>query len=105
MKDKNTIINIAIIAVLVVVLGVMWFFIINALMGSENGDVANMESSSSASYSAVKEITSDEEIDGEEFASTSRILRPWDFPGKSTGVGCHRLLHDKILQQRFKKKN
>ena len=20
------------------------------------------------------------------------ILRPWDFPGKSTGVGCHRLL-------------
>ena len=23
----------------------------------------------------------------------SRLLRPWDFPGKSTGVGCHRLLH------------
>ena len=22
----------------------------------------------------------------------SRLLRPWDFPGKSTGVGCHRLL-------------
>ena len=22
-----------------------------------------------------------------------RLLRPWDFPGKSTGVGCHRLLH------------
>ena len=21
-----------------------------------------------------------------------RLLRPWDFPGKSTGVGCHRLL-------------
>ena len=20
-----------------------------------------------------------------------RLLRPWDFPGKSTGVGCHRL--------------
>ena len=71
MKDKNTIINIAIIAVLVVTLGVMWFFIINALVGSENGDMANMESSSSASYSAVKEITSDEEIDGEEFSSTN----------------------------------
>lgn len=71
MKDKNTIINIAIIAVLVVALGVMWFFIINALMGSENGDMTNMESSSSASYSAVKEITSDEEIDGEEFTSTN----------------------------------
>ena len=21
-----------------------------------------------------------------------RLLCPWDFPGKSTGVGCHRLL-------------
>ena len=21
-----------------------------------------------------------------------RLLRPWDFPSKSTGVGCHRLL-------------
>ena len=24
----------------------------------------------------------------------SRVLRPWDFPGKSTGVGCHCLLHN-----------
>ncbi len=71
MKDKNTIINIAIITALVLALGVMWFFIINALVGSENGDMANMENSSSASYSAVKEITSDEEIDGEEFSSTN----------------------------------
>ena len=23
----------------------------------------------------------------------SRLLRPWDFPGKNTGVGCHCLLH------------
>ena len=23
----------------------------------------------------------------------TRLLRPWDFPGKSTGLGCHRLLH------------
>ena len=23
----------------------------------------------------------------------TRLLRPWDFPGRSTGVGCHRLLH------------
>ena len=22
----------------------------------------------------------------------TRLLHPWDFPGKSTGVGCHRLL-------------
>ena len=24
----------------------------------------------------------------------TRLLRPWDFLGKSTGVGCHRFLHD-----------
>ena len=27
----------------------------------------------------------------------SRLLRPWDFPGKSTGVGCHCLLHHGVL--------
>ena len=25
----------------------------------------------------------------------TRLLRPWDFPGKSTGVGCHCLLQNK----------
>ena len=24
---------------------------------------------------------------------STRLLRPWDFPGKSTGVGCYCLLH------------
>ena len=27
----------------------------------------------------------------------SRLLHPWDFPGKSTGVGCHCLLRDYTL--------
>ena len=27
----------------------------------------------------------------------TRLLRPWDFPGKGTGVGCHRLLPGNIL--------
>ena len=27
----------------------------------------------------------------------SRLLYPWDFPGKSTGVGCHCLLHGEGL--------
>ena len=27
----------------------------------------------------------------------TRLLRPWDFPGKSTGVGCHCLLHQSTL--------
>ena len=31
----------------------------------------------------------------------SRLLRPWDFPGKSTGVGCHCLLHD-ILSHMYR---
>ena len=26
----------------------------------------------------------------------TRLLRPWGFPGKSTGVGCHRLLHSYV---------
>ena len=26
----------------------------------------------------------------------TRLLRPWDFPGKSTGVGCHRLLRSLV---------
>ena len=25
----------------------------------------------------------------------TRLLRPWDFPGKSTGVGCHCLLYSR----------
>ena len=27
----------------------------------------------------------------------TRLFRPWDFPGKSTGVGCHCLLQEQIL--------
>ena len=27
----------------------------------------------------------------------TRLLRPWDLPGKSTGVGCHRLLQEFTL--------
>ena len=28
----------------------------------------------------------------------TRLLHPWDFPGKSTGVGCHCLLHYLYLE-------
>ena len=27
----------------------------------------------------------------------TRLLRPWDFPGKSTGVGCHCLLQNNLI--------
>ena len=29
----------------------------------------------------------------------TRILHPWDFPGKNTGVGCHSLLQEIFLTQ------
>ena len=32
-------------------------------------------------------------------ASPTRLLHPWDFPGKSTGVGCHFLLQRIFLPQ------
>ena len=31
----------------------------------------------------------------------SRLLRPWDFPGKSTGVGCHCLLILKEMSPKY----
>ena len=34
----------------------------------------------------------------------TRLLHPWDFPGKSTGVGCHRLLHLSPRAMQIKKK-
>ena len=27
----------------------------------------------------------------------TRLLHPWDFPGKNTGVGCHCLLRMEVL--------
>ena len=29
----------------------------------------------------------------------TRLFHPWDFPDKSTGVGCHCLLRKKVLQR------
>ena len=29
----------------------------------------------------------------------ARLLHPWDFPGKNTGVGCHSLLQGIFLTQ------
>ena len=33
----------------------------------------------------------------------TRLLHPWDFPGKSTGVGCHCLLRSEYRRQHFLK--
>ena len=32
----------------------------------------------------------------------TRLLHPWDFPGKRTGVGCHHLLHTFTRKAKWK---
>lgn len=74
-KDKIT--YAAIIAALVVTLGVLWFLIIdtvNSNYTTSGGSAPAMNGdggSSSASYSAVKEITSNEDITSGEFSSSN----------------------------------
>ena len=34
------------------------------------------------------------DLQGPHGPQPTRLLRPWDFPGKSTGVGCHCLLRE-----------
>ena len=78
MKNKTTSTCVVAIAVLAVILGVEWFFLISTLSGSNNtqnnsGQSSQMQggSGSSASYSSAKEITSDGEITSGEFTSTT----------------------------------
>lgn len=75
MQKKDKIMYAAIITALVVVLGVLWFLIIDTVNSNyvTNGDNAPAMNGggSSASYSAIKEITSDENIASGEFSSTN----------------------------------
>ena len=76
MKDKKTLASIGIIVTLVIILGVLWFFIVDAVNSSNsssgtNGSMGPSGNSASASYSSVKEITSDEDITGGTYSSTS----------------------------------
>ena len=77
MRKKDKITYAAIIAALVVTLGVLWFLIIdtvNSNYTTSGGSAPAMNGdgdSSSASYSAVKEITSDENITSGEFLSSN----------------------------------
>ncbi|MBR3172455.1 hypothetical protein IKF21_00840 [Candidatus Saccharibacteria bacterium] len=72
MSKKQTIIYTAIIVVLTVTLGVLWFFLVNTINNNtSSNNTPAMNSSTSASYSAVKEITTDEDITSGEFASTN----------------------------------
>ena len=75
--NKRLVTQISIIVVLLAILGVEWYFVIDAISGS-SGNTPAMEGGaaiggglSSASYSAVKEITSDETIESGEFNSSN----------------------------------
>ena len=78
MKDKKNILYIIIIAVLIAILGVLWFLIINNNTNNNSNNTINnnnsgpgMNNNSSASYSAVKEITKDKDITSGEYKSTN----------------------------------
>ncbi|MBR2710081.1 hypothetical protein IKF02_00390 [Candidatus Saccharibacteria bacterium] len=73
MRNKKTLIYICVIVALVAILGVLWYFVVTTVNGSLNGGGSgepNMNNTS-VSYNAVKEITTDEKIDGGEFSSTN----------------------------------
>ena len=78
MQRKQAISYSIIIVVLTVTLGVLWFLIIDTVGSSQNtvsggGNIPTMNGggSSSASYSAVREITSNENIESGDFSSTN----------------------------------
>ncbi len=75
MQKKDKITYAAIITTLAVTLGALWFLIIDTVNSNyvtiDNNAPAMNGSNSSASYSAVKEITSDENITSGEFSSTN----------------------------------
>lgn len=76
MKDKKNLLYIIIISVLVIILGILWFLIINNTNKNNSNNNNNqggpgMNNTSSATYSAVKEITKDEDITSGEYKSTN----------------------------------
>ena len=75
MKDKKNLLYVIIISVLVIILAVLWFLIVSNTnkSNSNNGmqGEPGMNNNSSATYSAVKEITKDEDITSGEYKSTN----------------------------------
>ena len=72
MKSKNTI-YVIIIVVLVIVLALLWYLIINNNInnsGNNNNNPPGINNNTSVTYSAIKEITKDEDIDSGEYKST-----------------------------------
>ena len=77
MKNKKNIYYIITIIVLVVVLGILWYLIINNTNNNSNNIGNNMNggsrmnNSSSVTYSAIKEITKDENLTSGEYISSN----------------------------------
>ena len=77
MNNKKNIVYIIVITGLIIILGVIWFLIINNnnSSSSSNANTSNNNGhtnpNSSISYSSAKEITTSENIDGENFKSDS----------------------------------
>ena len=73
MKDKKTLIYIIVIVFLVLILGMLWYLIIssNTSNNSSNNNRPGMNNNSETSYSAVKEITENENIASGEYKSSN----------------------------------
>ena len=73
MKKKNNLFYAIVIITLVVILIILWSLIINNTSKKNSGsDNMNMNVASSATYSAAKEITTDEDINEGEYDSTTK---------------------------------
>ena len=75
MKDKKTLWYAIIIIVLVAILGVLWFLMVSGNNNSNNSNQGNkgpgMNNNSQATYSAAKEITSNEDISEGDYTSSN----------------------------------
>ena len=75
MKDKKNLLYVIIILVLVIILAVFWFLILNNTNKSNSNNNMqggpSMNNNSSVTYSAVKEITKDEDIASGEYKSSN----------------------------------
>ncbi len=77
MEEKKTLSYVVIIIVLAAILGVLWLLIINntnnnsSITNKDNNGGPGMNNNSSATYSAVKEITKDEDITSGEYKSNN----------------------------------
>ena len=69
-KNKKNLIYASTIIVLIATLGIIWFFIIKATTPTTNSPTQNNQSTS-ASYSAALEITTDQTITSGEYSSTT----------------------------------